>query len=107
MISRIIFTTTWALAALAGLLAPDGAWAQDVRPQRVVSGLDHPWSLAFLPDGQMLVTERPGRIRVIDATGRLLPALSGVPDVVAQGQGGLLYVLTDSSNGSVLRLLPP
>jgi len=96
MISKIIFTATWVMAGLAGLLAAGGAWAQDVRTQRVASGLVHPWSLAFLPDGQMLVTERPGRLRVIDTAGRLLPALSGVPNVVAQGQGGLLDVLVDS-----------
>lgn len=59
----------------------------------LADGLDHPWSLAFLPDGRMLVTERPGRLRVIEK-GRLLPqAVSGVPAVVARGQGGLLDVV--------------
>ena len=58
----------------------------------VASGLEHPWSLAFLPDGAMLVTERPGRLRVI-RNGALDPApVSGVPEVAAAGQGGLLDV---------------
>ena len=58
----------------------------------VVAGLDHPWGLAFLPDGRMLVTERPGRLRTVTA-GRLDPEpVAGVPKVRASGQGGLLDV---------------
>lgn len=60
----------------------------------VAEGLDHPWSLAFLPDGSMLVTERAGRLRRLDAQGRLDPApIRGVPTVVAEGQGGLFDVV--------------
>jgi glucose/arabinose dehydrogenase len=77
------------------LLAP-AAWAQVVRPQQLSTGLDHPWSLAFLPEGRMLVTERPGRLRVVEADGQLRAPVSGVPEVVAQGQGGLLDVIVDS-----------
>ena len=59
---------------------------------KVVEGLEHPWGLAFLPDGRMLVTERPGRLRIV-ADGRLLPEpVAGVPAVWAEGQGGLLDV---------------
>lgn len=59
----------------------------------VVGGLEHPWSLAFLPDGQgSLITERPGRLRWLDAQGRLQAPLTGVPQVYARGQGGLLDV---------------
>ena len=59
----------------------------------VVGGLEHPWSLAFLPDGQgSLITERPGRLRWLDAQGRLQVPLTGVPQVYARGQGGLLDV---------------
>lgn len=59
----------------------------------VAEGLENPWSMAFLPDGSMLVTERPGRLRIIRA-GRLLPEpIAGVPDVRARGQGGLLDVV--------------
>lgn len=56
----------------------------------VATGLANPWALAFLPDGQFLVTERPGRMRVVSATGQVGPALAGVPPVAAGGQGGLL-----------------
>jgi glucose/arabinose dehydrogenase len=65
----------------------------DYRLVTVVDGLIKPWSLAFLPGGDMLVTERPGRLRIIRG-GKLLPeAVSGLPQVFAQGQGGLLEVL--------------
>jgi len=60
--------------------------------RELVAGLEHPWALAFLPDGRgMLITERPGRLRLF-ADGRLSAPLSGVPDVFAEGQGGLLDV---------------
>jgi len=56
------------------------------------SGLENPWGLQFLPDGRLLVTERPGRLRIVSKDGRLSPAVAGVPKVLAQGQGGLLDV---------------
>lgn len=59
----------------------------------VTEGLEHPWAVAFLPDGRMLVTERDGDLRLVGADGGLSGPLSGVPDVVAQGQGGLLDVV--------------
>ncbi len=58
-------------------------------------GLEHPWGLAFLPDGRMLVTERAGRLRIVSADGQVSPPLGGVPRVHAQGQGGLLDVALD------------
>lgn len=59
----------------------------------VVTGLEHPWALAFLPDGKsMLVTERPGNLRLVSADGKLSAPLNGVPTVWAKGQGGLLDV---------------
>src|SRR4029453_14524463 len=58
----------------------------------VARGLENPWGLAFLPDGRMLVTERPGRLRIVAADGILSDPLSGVPPVYARGQGGLLDV---------------
>jgi glucose/arabinose dehydrogenase len=59
----------------------------------VAEGLENPWSIAFLPGGDMLITERPGRLRVVRG-GKLLPnAVPGVPQVFAQGQGGLLDVV--------------
>lgn len=57
----------------------------------LATGLSHPWSLAFLPDGRMLVTERPGRLRLI-ADGAVSAPLAGVPAVYTEGQGGLLDV---------------
>src|SRR5207253_3012111 len=70
--------------------------AQTLRSETVASGLDHPWAVAFLPDGRFLVTERPGRMRVIDAAGRVGAPMGGVPEVAAAGQGGLLDVVLDS-----------
>jgi glucose/arabinose dehydrogenase len=66
-----------------------------VRVQTVADGLEHPWGLAFLPDGRMLVTERPGRLRIVGRDGRLSEPLAGVPQVLARGQGGLLDVALD------------
>jgi len=66
----------------------------ELEVQTVVDGLEHPWALSILPDGQMLVTERPGRMRLVK-DGRLSNPLRGVPTVVAQGQGGLLDVELD------------
>jgi glucose/arabinose dehydrogenase len=60
--------------------------------QTIAKGLEHPWSLAFLPDKRMLVTERPGRLRLVAPDGRLSEPLSGIPRVYASGQGGLLDV---------------
>ena len=61
--------------------------------QTIAKGLEHPWSLAFLPDKRMLVTERPGRLRLVAPDGRLSEPLSGIPRVYASGQGGLLDVV--------------
>lgn len=58
--------------------------------ETIAKGLEHPWSLAFLPDNRMLVTERPGRLRVVEPDGRVSEPLTGVPEVYASGQGGLL-----------------
>ncbi|WP_343699497.1 PQQ-dependent sugar dehydrogenase [Caulobacter sp.] len=68
------------------------------------SGLDHPWGLAFLPTGEILVTERAGRLRVVGKDGQLSPAVTGLPAVYASGQGGLLGVTIDpdyANNGLV------
>ena len=63
--------------------------------ETIASGLVVPWSLAFLPDGRMLVTERPGRLRVVTRNGQLSPPVTGVPEVWATGQGGLHDVVLD------------
>lgn len=61
----------------------------------VADGLDHPWGLAFLPDGRMLVTERPGRLRVVSADGTKSAPVAGLPIVDGRNQGGLLDVTLD------------
>jgi glucose/arabinose dehydrogenase len=66
-----------------------------VRIVTVAEGLEHPWGVAFLPDGRALVTERPGRLRIVGADGKLGAPLEGVPAVSATGQGGLLDVQLD------------
>jgi aldose sugar dehydrogenase len=63
--------------------------------QTIAEGLEHPWGLAFLPDGRMLVTERPGRLRMVSKEGQLSQPLEGVPPVFAEGQGGLLDIVLD------------
>jgi glucose/arabinose dehydrogenase len=68
-----------------------GALSREV----VADGLSHPWGLAFLPDGRMLVTERPGRLRVVSLDGRVSPPVQGTPEVYAKDQGGLLDVALD------------
>jgi len=92
------------LAALVSACAPTPLQGQAPRSptpasvqgvvdvQAIAKGLEHPWSLAFLPDKRILVTERPGRLRIVGADGRLSEPLTGVPKVYASGQGGLLDV---------------
>jgi glucose/arabinose dehydrogenase len=92
-----------AAIAAAALLAPAAPLAGQAQVQRsalhdyrvvtVVDGLEHPWSMAFLPGGDMLVTERPGRLRIVRG-GQLLPQpVQGLPAIRAGGQGGLLDVV--------------
>jgi glucose/arabinose dehydrogenase len=66
-----------------------------LRIETVAKGLENPWALAFLPDGRILVTERPGRLRIIEPDGRVSKPLDNVPRVLARGQGGLLDVALD------------
>src|SRR3954454_11061280 len=63
--------------------------------ETVARGLDHPWGLAFLPDGRMRVTDRPGRLRLVSAKGELSQPLAGLPKIFARGPGGLLAALLD------------
>jgi glucose/arabinose dehydrogenase len=63
------------------------------RVDTIAVGLEHPWAIAFLPDGRKLITERPGRLRILDADGKLSDPVTGVPEVAAVGQGGLLDVV--------------
>jgi glucose/arabinose dehydrogenase len=83
--------------AIAGHAIAEAATASEqasFRVERLADGLEHPWSVAFLPDGGFLVTERPGRLRVIDAQGQLMEQpVGGLPEIRARGQGGLLDVV--------------
>src|SRR5215217_8409764 len=85
------------LAVTAVAAAPQSfrSSAGNLAVETVARGLVNPWALAFLPDGRMLVTERPGRMRIVGKDGKLSPALAGVPPVFARGQGGLHDVVLD------------
>jgi len=76
------------------LFACNQAWAdKPFNVRTIVSGLEHPWGMAFLPDGRILVTERPGRLRLIE-NNRLQPnPIMGLPSIAAVGQGGLLDII--------------
>lgn len=65
----------------------------------VASGLEEPWGLALLPDGRWLVTERPGRLRIVSAEGAVGAPVTGLPAVDARGQGGLLDVVVGPGFG--------
>jgi aldose sugar dehydrogenase len=75
-----------------------------VQVETVASGLAHPWAMTFLPDGRILVTERPGTLRIVDSDYNVSEPLVGVPEVFAQGQGGLLDVAVDPNFESNRRI---
>jgi aldose sugar dehydrogenase len=86
--------------ALAMGQAPNGTMrteqGTEVRLEQLVDGLNHPWGMAFLPDGRLLVTERnSGTLRIMNTDRTLSPPLEGVPEVFARGQGGLMDVALD------------
>jgi len=83
------------LVVLAGCSLAGAAMAQ-VRTETVAAGLENPWGIAFLPEGRFVVTEKPGRMRLAAADGKLGAPIQGLPPVAAGGQGGLLDVLADS-----------
>ena len=98
MLSRSLFPVLIAAASAAACQdAPHAAPSGETRVEvtAIAKGLEHPWSLAFLPDGRMLVTERPGRLRYVTREGALSEPVSGLPRVHAEGQGGLLDVVLD------------
>ncbi|MFQ5625549.1 MAG: PQQ-dependent sugar dehydrogenase [Methyloligellaceae bacterium] len=79
------------IVALFGLY-PASAGERAYRVVTIADGLVHPWGMAFLPDGRMLVTERPGRLRIVTAHGHVSKPVTGLPKIAAIGQGGLLDV---------------
>ncbi|MBI2713021.1 MAG: PQQ-dependent sugar dehydrogenase [Rhizobiales bacterium] len=95
---RAFFIAVLLAACAATARAADPVFpssAGDIAIETVARGLVHPWSLAFLPDGRMLVTERPGRMRIVTRDGTLSPPVAGVPPVVARSQAGLMDVALD------------
>jgi glucose/arabinose dehydrogenase len=96
----LFWATAFGLLGLPGLGAAAGAQtpgaAPVVRIDVLSQGLEHPWALAFIDGGRMLVSERPGRLRLVQAGGELGPPIAGLPKVDAVGQGGLLDVVADS-----------
>lgn len=94
-------STFLSLAALAALSSPAFAVQTNapdapktaVKVETVASGLSHAWGMQFLPDGRLLVTERPGRMRLVTLKGKISAPIEGVPQVAATGQGGLLDVV--------------
>lgn len=75
-----------------------------IQLSRITSGLHNPWSMAFLPDQRLLVTERAGHIRYVGADGNKSAPLSGLPDIVVRGQGGLFDVILDPQFASNKRI---
>ena len=95
----------WIAVALAGSVMPAAAQtspssAGNLNVETIARGLVNPWTLAFLPDGRMLVTERPGQLRIVARDGTLSQPLAGVPPVRASGQGGLHDVVLDRNFAS-------
>ena len=93
----VLAGATVLVLAAAGVAQVFPSSAGNVMVATVAKGLVHPWAIAFLPDGRMLVTERPGRMRILERDGQISPALGGVPKVFAAGQGGLHDVVLDRS----------
>lgn len=90
--ARIFLPALLALLLSAFAMPQAARAAEGVRVVEVACGLETPWSLAFLPDGRMIVTERAGRLRIIALDGKLSAPVQNVPAVHAEGQGGLLDV---------------
>lgn len=90
-ISMISLASLLVLAGVSAHAETIGSEYARIELTRIAGNLEHPWSIAFLPDGRMLVTERPGHLNIIDADGNR-SRVTGTPTVVARGQGGLLEV---------------
>lgn len=93
---RFLLPALLLAGAPAAAAPPVVAWEVAAEPglriEHFTQGLEHPWGLAFLPDGRLLVTERPGRLRLVGKDGKPGAPIAGVPKVAAVGQGGLLDV---------------
>lgn len=100
-LSVIIFISIIALAispltAQVKTVTTEGAGDRHVKVEEIVSGLNHPWGMAFLPDGRALITERnDGTVRILQKDNTLSPPLEGTPETFNKGQGGMLDVALD------------
>jgi glucose/arabinose dehydrogenase len=95
---RVILLSFALMPLISGTQAAAQTFSSSAGPiavETVARGLERPWSLAFLPDGRMLVTERPGRMRIVSAGGVTSAPLAGLPKIVARSQAGLLDVALD------------
>ena len=92
--ATVLSASVLTAAAQAAVVVSEGEAqaVEDLRTSTIVSGLEHPWGMAWLPDGSMLVTERPGRLRLIRDGALVETEIAGVPEVLDAGQGGLLDV---------------
>lgn len=96
------YRAKWPVIALSMFLGAAGtgffsiASAQGT-PETIAAGLENPWGIAFVPGGRFIVTERPGRMRLVAADGTVGAPIAGLPSIAAGGQGGLLDVLGDSA----------
>ena len=104
-LSTPILAAAMTLTAATAVSAQDAgefrrsAW-HDYRIVTVAEGLVNPWSMAFLPNGDMLITERPGRLRIVRDGELLATPVEGLPDIYVRGQGGLLDVVPHPDFGS-------
>lgn len=97
---KIVFRTIFSILFLIFFQQPIDAQifpssTGELQVNSLAKNLEHPWALDFLPNGNMLVSERPGRLRIVSKNGEVSPPLAGVPAVYAKGQGGLLDIRLD------------
>ncbi|RTE86754.1 MULTISPECIES: PQQ-dependent sugar dehydrogenase [Gammaproteobacteria] len=92
LLTTALMSTTHAASADDHGTTIETRWA-DIEVETVASGLVRPWGISFMPDGRMLVTELPGRIRIVESDGTLGEPLAGLPEVKVRNQGGLLDVV--------------
>ncbi len=91
VLTALVLAVPWQSSAQEVVADDVGTQYQTLRVLQVADGLEQPWAVAFLPDGRKVVTERPGRMSVLDGDNRT--ELEGLPEIHVQGQGGLLDVV--------------
>jgi len=104
--SKLLALTLLSVWTVVAIAQPSANSQLDYQIEVVADDLEHPWSLAFLPEGRMLVTERPGRLRLIDDNALVQAPISGLPEMLVSGQAGLFEVLPapDFSSSQIIYL---